>query len=206
MAGIELAPLQVPPQNIVLGIPAEMREVDIAPAVCEAFDALIARLRSRGTTIRNVSVAGWKPGRLRRAGLLLAETEAGEEFGTDLDPGGAGFSDTFRALIDYGRKADPVLLAAARATLAAARTATAAALEGIDALLMPTAPQPPFLHGAPVPANPADLTALANAAGLPAIAFPLPEKGTSLPASAQIVGKGKDEIRLLAIAETVAGA
>jgi aspartyl-tRNA(Asn)/glutamyl-tRNA(Gln) amidotransferase subunit A len=195
MAGLDLSPLLVPLRELVLGIPAEIREVD-----------LVARLKRRGTTIRTVSVAGWEPGRLRRAGLLLAEAEAAEEFGADLDRGGAGFSDMFRALVDHGRRADPERLAAARARLATARSATAAALASVDALLMPTAPQKPFPHGAAVPANQADVTALANAAGLPAVAFPIPDMGEGVPASAQLLGAPNHEAGLLAIAEAVAGA
>ena len=67
-------------------------------------------------------------------------------------------------------------IAAAYRQMSALRFATLHALATVDALLMPTAPQRAFPHGAPVPANQADLTAIANIAGCPAVAFPLPAR------------------------------
>ncbi|MFN0116463.1 MAG: amidase [Paracoccaceae bacterium] len=187
------------------GVPDEAMRAEIAPGVRAAFTDFCERLAAEGAEVRQVSVAGWDPGGLRRAGLLVAEAEAGALYGADLDRGGDGFSDQFRALVAYGRAARPEKIAAARASLARAERSVAGALAGIDALLMPTAPQLPFPHGAPVPPDQADLTALANAARAPAVAFPIAVPGGGHPASAQLVGPAGSEARLIALARAAVG-
>jgi aspartyl-tRNA(Asn)/glutamyl-tRNA(Gln) amidotransferase subunit A len=114
-----------------------------------------------------------------------------------------GFSTTFRALVSYGRTTQGSRVAAAYRQLGTMASQAWRSVAGFDALLLPTAPQRAFLHGAPVPANQADLTALANAAGLPALAFPLPCPDGGLPASAQLVGAVMSEPRLLAMGQAL---
>ncbi len=75
------------------------------------------------------------------------------------------------------------------------------ALDTCDVLLMPTAPQRAFAHGTPVPADQADFTALANIAGLPAIAVPWPAEG--LPASVQLIGRPHAEALIVGVAEAL---
>ena len=75
------------------------------------------------------------------------------------------------------------------------------ALDDCDLLLMPTAPQRAFAFGTPVPPDQADFTALANIAGLPAIAIPWPSDG--LPASVQLVGRAYAEAQIVGIAEAL---
>ena len=187
-----------------LAVPEGLDRVGIEPAVAEAFAALLDRLRAAGAELLRATVPGWDPGRLRRAGLLVCEAEAADLLGPAIDQNPAGFSPAFRTALDYGRDAPGVRVAAAYRALALARPALRAALAGADALLMPTAPQRAFRHGDPVPANQADLTALANAAGAPAVAFPIPAPAGGLPASAQIVGRPWSDGRLIGIARAVA--
>jgi aspartyl-tRNA(Asn)/glutamyl-tRNA(Gln) amidotransferase subunit A len=66
---------------------------------------------------------------------------------------------------------------------------------------MPTAPQRAFAHGTPTPPDQADFTALANIAGLPAIALPWPADG--LPASVQIVARSHAEALIVGLAEAL---
>jgi aspartyl-tRNA(Asn)/glutamyl-tRNA(Gln) amidotransferase subunit A len=63
--------------------------------------------------------------------------------------------------------------------------------------MMPTAPQCAFPHGEEAPADQADLTALANFAGLPALSVPVPGEG--LPASVQLIGHPFGEAALLSV-------
>jgi aspartyl-tRNA(Asn)/glutamyl-tRNA(Gln) amidotransferase subunit A len=208
MAGQDMAAPPPALRGLRLGLPAEATEVDLDPAVDAAFTAFLARLRAAGVEVVPVAVAGWSPAADRRAGLLISEAEGAAVLAADLDAdaaaGGGGFSPAFRALLAYGRAAAPDRIAAARARLASLQAAAAAALQGVAALLLPTAPQRPFPHGAPVPANQADLTALANLARLPAVAFPIAAGDGGFPASAQVLGAPGSEARLVALAAALA--
>ena len=91
---------------------------------------------------------------------------------------------------------DPALLARVRDTLTDA-------LGDDGVLLMPTTPQVAFPHGERAPATQADFTALANVAGLPALACPAGRDGTGLPVSVQLVGPAGSETRLIALARAL---
>jgi aspartyl-tRNA(Asn)/glutamyl-tRNA(Gln) amidotransferase subunit A len=180
-----------------------MASVDIEAGLAAAFAAFRARIADRGVVLHPVSVPGWEPDRLRRAGLPVSEAEGAAVLGADLDRGGPGFSGEFRNLLTFGRRADPARIAAARELIRSKEDAVAEALDGVDARVMPTAPQRPFPHGAAVPANQADLTALANRARVPAVAFPIPAADGAFPASAQLVGPPGSEERLIDLAEAL---
>ena len=184
-----------------LGVPDYAALATCEPVVLESFSAFLERLRRAGVALKPIEIAGWDPGKARRAGLLLSEAEGGALIGTDLDRGGAGFSDEFRKLIDYGRSARGERVANAYREIETLRLSAQAALRGVDAIVLPTAPQRAFPHGTPVPANQADFTAIANIAACPAVAFPLPASDDGLPASAQVIGPRWSEHRLLDIAE-----
>ncbi len=84
--------------------------------------------------------------------------------------------------------------------LARTRDTLRAAVDEETILLMPTAPQTAFPHGR-APANQADFTALANIAGLPALALPAGWSDDGLPASVQLVGAAASEATLFAVAQ-----
>ncbi len=172
-----------------------------ASDVLKAFDALLRALESNGVPLRPVALPDWDPGRLRRAGLLVSEAEGAHAFSEALAAPGPGLSEQFRSLLTYGQTLPAARLVAALAALRATRPMLLQAMAGSDALLMPTAPQTAFAHGTPVPANQADLTALANAAGVPAVAFPLPFASGELPSSAQLVGRPGDDLLLASWAD-----
>lgn len=185
-----------------LGIPRRDATAE-EPEVTAAFDALVSALEASGAEMVTVEVAGWDPTQMRRAGLLVAEAEAGHLLADLLDADDPGLSRDFKAALAFGRKVLSPRLVAAHAALRTMRPAVLAALDGVEALLLPTAPQRAFAHDTPVPVNQADYTALANAAGLPAVAFPLAAPG--LPASAQLLGRAFDDRRLIQLGDRVAG-
>lgn len=186
---------------IVLGVPDYAALAECEAVVLESFGRFLDLLRDAGVILKPIAVDGWAPGKARRAGLLLSEAEGGVLFGADLDKGGDGFSEGLRALINYGRAARGERVASAYRELEHLRYATWGAFGEIDAILLPTAAQRAFLHGAPVPANQADFTALANIAACPAVAFPVPAADGGLPISAQLMGPRWSEHGLLAMAE-----
>lgn len=160
-----------------LGLPREIDAVETEPAVREAFARALDRLRDLGATIQPVAIPGWSPGRARRDGLLISEAEAAELHPELMGPDGTttpqGVSESFAAALRYGRDASAARLAGAYRRTAEIGVAARAALAGLDAFILPTAPQTAFAHDAPVPAGQADFTALANFAKLPAVSVPV---------------------------------
>lgn len=171
------------------------------PEVAELFTAFVSRLERRGASIRQEGFQGLDLGKLRRAALLVAEVEGSCLLEAEMAAGDR-YSESFRAMLDYGRRASAARVALAYRELARAKVALLASLSHVEALLLPTTPQRAFPHDAPVPANQADFTVLASAADAPAIAMPLPADA-GLPASAQLIGSPYGEARLFAIAEAL---
>lgn len=183
-----------------IGLPRPIQAAPMEPAISTAWAEAATRLGELGATIVAVEVPHWDPGAVRRAGLLLIEAEAAA-LHAELLASSSAATQAFRAALAYGRDAGTVRLAKALFRLAEVRAGALRALDACDALLMPTAPQRAFPHDAPTPADQADFTALANIAGLPAIAIPWPAK--DLPASVQLVGHAWDEARLVGLAEAL---
>lgn len=186
-----------PPRALRIGLARPAGCIALESAVAEAVARAVARLRASGMLFVEMPMPRWEPGATRRAGLLLAEAEAALSHTALLaDPAAA--SPAYRAALAHGRDSGALRIVRALDRLAQARAAALAALDGCDALLMPTAPQGAFARGAPPPTDQADFSALANAAGLPAIAVPvaLPD---CLPASVQLVGHPWAEASLVAL-------
>jgi aspartyl-tRNA(Asn)/glutamyl-tRNA(Gln) amidotransferase subunit A len=193
---------EAPLHGLRVGLPQPLHAAPMEPAIRLAWEQAAQRLRDFGATVIDIGVPGWDPGTTRRAGLLLIEAEAAALHEALIeDP--AATSPGFRAALQYGRDAGTVRLARAQFRLAEARAGALRALDACDALLMPTAPQRAFAFGTPTPADQADFTALANIAGLPAIAVPWPAAG--LPASVQIVGRAYAEAQIVGLAEALGG-
>lgn len=169
-------------------------------APMEAAIADAARAALAGLSLDEAPMLLWRPGAARRAGLLLVEAEGAVVHAALLDDPTAA-SAGFRSALAYGRDAGTPRLVRALEEIARARAAAWRALASADALVLPTTPQRAFPQGAPTPADQADFTALANLAGLPAIAFPVPAPDGGLPGSLQLVGPPWSEGRLVAIAE-----
>lgn len=183
--------------EVTFGVPDFAVLADCEPIVIDGFARLTAALEKAGATLRPVTIAGWSPGELRRAGLLVAEVECAEVMGAAKD--GPGVSDEFRAMLEYGRNAGALRLARAYRQLQVLTTAFENAMVGLEGLLLPTVPQRAFAHGGEVPDNQADFTVLANVAGAPAITMPLAAADGGLPVAAQVVGPRHHDHRLIAI-------
>jgi aspartyl-tRNA(Asn)/glutamyl-tRNA(Gln) amidotransferase subunit A len=183
--------------------PARARLARALPAWQAAMEEAVrdaAEHALRGLAHTDAAMPLWRPGAARRAGLLLAEAEAAVAHAALLnDPHAA--SAAFRDALAHGRDAGTSRLVRALEAIARARAAAWRALASADALILPTAPQRAFPQGAPPPPDQADFTALANLAGLPAIAFPVAARDGGLPASLQLVGPPWSEGRLVAMAE-----
>jgi aspartyl-tRNA(Asn)/glutamyl-tRNA(Gln) amidotransferase subunit A len=185
--------------DLTLGVPDYEALAECEPMVVDSFKQLMTALETAGAVLRPITVQGWVPGALRRAGLLVSEVEGAEIFGGVMD--GPGLSEPFRAMLDYGRNAGAPRLARAYRQLQVLAVAFENAMARLDGLLLPTAPQRAFAHGGNTPVNQADFTALANVAGAPAITMPLAAGDGGLPVAAQIVGPRHHDHRLIAMGQ-----
>ena len=191
------------PQDIVLGVPKYDSLVPCEPQITAAFERLLSMVHNAGIQLVPIEISKWEPSRLRRAGLLVTEAEAGHLLGKSLDEDPTGFSDDFRAMISHGRTATGSKVSAAYRYLAEVRFNVRQSLNGMHAIILPTAPQRAFLHGTAVPNSQADFTVLANVAELPALAFPIPALDNGLPASVQLVGNAFSDGELVALGEVI---
>lgn len=189
--------------SLTFGMPVQIREVDCEDAVLLGLQRATEAIRRLGGDVVEIDLKEWRPSKSRRAGLLVTEAEGAVELADLIDKPGA-ISDQLQALLNYGRQAPSEKVAAARVEIAAAAESIETAFEEVDAILMPTTPQRAFPHGDPIPANQADLTALANFSGCPAVAFPVALQGETLPASVQLLAPRNSDPRLLAWAEALA--
>ena len=183
-------------------------QVDLSDDVVLAFADVLHMLTGQGIEVTKITLDGWDPGKARRAGLLLAEAEAADHYRSDRDRYPSAFSKAFAELLDYGANAKSDRLINAEKTIRRAGRMFDSLFQTADLLLMPTAPQTAFPFDQPTPSNQADLTALANFAGAPAVSLPIALAGNGLPIGLQIVGqRGADRVVLDAAAalETMVG-
>lgn len=186
-------------QGLRLGVPDVAALTECEDEVLAGFEDFKTVLTDAGAVLTPVEVAGWSPGSMRRAGLLISEVEGAEILGDRVD--GPGLSDAFRAMLDYGRRAGSARLARAYRLAQQLSVAFDHVIDGFDGILLPTAPQRAFAHSASVPAGQADFTALANIAGVPALTLPIKAPDGGLPCAAQIIGPRGSDDRLIAMGE-----
>jgi len=177
----------------------EFNQVELSDDVRRAFENSLYRLHQDGVDLHDVSIEGLQPDRLRRAGLLLAEAEAAKHFAEDRGRFPSAFSESFAAMLDYGAKATSEKLNAAENLIDHVAEEFEALFEKIDLLIAPTAPQTAFSFDDEAPANQADLTALANVAGAPAISLPI--LSAHLPVGLQLIGRRGTDALVLRAAE-----
>jgi aspartyl-tRNA(Asn)/glutamyl-tRNA(Gln) amidotransferase subunit A len=138
--------------------------------------------------------------RARLSGFVIAARQAEATFADALRANPQGFSPAFRASLDFGRGFSDAALAEGEAQLAATAQALRSVLLTADAILLPATPQPAFPHAGPAPVSQADFTALANIAGLPAVALPSGWTRDGLPVGVQLMGRAGSESMLLDLA------
>ncbi len=188
-----------------IGLPDATDGVDVEPQVRAALHSAIAALRATGAEVVPVHVPGWDPSALRRAAFILTEHEGATALADDLARGD-GFSQGVRGLLNFGRDLPARKLAAAVGEVRRAAMGLRDTFEQVDAIVTPTTPQRAIRAQDAAPANQADFTALANAAGVPAIAVPVQVPGETRPASVQLTGRAWSEAALIAQAVSLEAA
>jgi aspartyl-tRNA(Asn)/glutamyl-tRNA(Gln) amidotransferase subunit A len=164
--------------------------VDVQPAVRAAYEKACILL---DLPIEHLCLAD-SLSDIRMAGFSMAGLWLIDHLGTARTDCADQLSDELKFLLKIceDSSVQPDILARTRDTLRGV-------VDEETIFLMPTAPQTAFAHGR-APANQADFTALANIAGLPALALPAGWSEDGLPVSLQLVGAAASEATLLTVA------
>jgi aspartyl-tRNA(Asn)/glutamyl-tRNA(Gln) amidotransferase subunit A len=179
-----------------VAIPQTGKLKDLTPEVAAAFEG--ARRKLGDTGIEAVPIdTDFDFARIRADAFVLTEIEAAETLGAE-----KGLSGGLRKLLDYGRGISLTERHGIDARLNAVADRAREIVNRDCYILLPTVAEPAFAHGERAPAGQADFTALANVAGLPALAVPMPASGR--PVSIQLIGPEGSEHALLALAGELA--
>jgi aspartyl-tRNA(Asn)/glutamyl-tRNA(Gln) amidotransferase subunit A len=190
------------PEEIVLGVPKDWGAIEMDSDLRRTIGELIDRAQSGGARIAPIDFSPYDFGKIRRHCLLIIEAE-GMKAHPGLESDTAGFSDQFVKMLRWGAGQPPEKLAAAYRAVDEAADFIRGLLTGITALLLPTTPGPAFAFTSGAPHNLGDFAAMANVAGLPAIALPVGLSQAGLPLSVQCIGQ--DDGAALAAADFLAG-
>lgn len=192
-----------PPREgpLVVGVP-DCSALDVDDDIVQACETGLVRLRSLGHHVVPLPGPAIEPGRLRRAGLLVCEAEMLVEHAADWAGRRADFSPALAAMLTWAESKTARDFAAADRLLDAGAVTVQRWLAACDVVAWPTTPQRAFAFGSPVPVNQADLTCLANMAGVPALSLPLSVAEGGLPIGLQLIGTIGSERTLIALAES----
>lgn len=181
-----------------IGVPSVVAEMPLQAPVRKALADLCDRLTASGARVSEVPVPQWEPASARRAALLLCELRGHEFWSQALGPQLPGLSESFAALLRYPLSLPAEKIERARAQVERVRTQAGAVFGEVELLLMPTTPHVAFATGDAAPPDQADLAALANLLGAPALAFPWHSQ--PLPVSFQWLAPAGQDLRLLGLA------
>jgi aspartyl-tRNA(Asn)/glutamyl-tRNA(Gln) amidotransferase subunit A len=181
----------------------------VEPDVRRSFDQALHRLHERGVFLTSCDTLTTDALATTYVHIVLSEAAAWHA--AYLDSRGQDYTPTVRARLESGREISAVDYLRARDQQTALRRAVDAALEGADALVLPTLPivapllgadevtlGPPGTERVAVRAAMLRHTHLFNLTGHPAISLPIP--GDGLPVGLQLVGRLGRTPDLLAVA------
>ena len=183
--------------------PMQLAELGVQSDIASAFAALIDTLKEAGHELQPVDLGHLDLGAFRRAGLLVCEADMLTVSSAWFDADPDALSAELAALLDWARGKSDQDLARANSLLDQGACEMMTLLADVDAWLSPTTPLlAPAMDETP-PTGMADLTALANMAGVPALSLPMPLAGADLPAGLQIAGHEGSDYRLLKTARQI---
>ncbi len=189
--------------HLRLGRLTELAGLGVQTMVSEHFEQICLRLDRQLGAMREVTINDFDFGRTRRAGLLLCEAEMLVEHAQDWQQRRSSFSPPLQRLLEFGAARSATDLVSAERALDQAINLLRGIFSEIDVLLTPTTPQPAFPHDAPVPDNQADLTSIANFAGVPALSLPMGQTADGLPLGLQLIGPVGSDLQLMSLAARI---
>lgn len=190
-----------------LGVPRRYLEGALAPGVRAAFEAWLGAAADRGASVVDADPADLDQAPAAYTPLVRAEAAWVHRAALAADPG--VFGAAVRGPLLAGREISAVDYLDRRAARARVRAGLAAALRGVDALVLPATPVPAPLLGAttvelesgPAPHRDAflRLTVPFSLAGVPVVAVPA-GRVDGLPVGVQVVTAYGDDDRALDLA------
>ena len=162
-------------------------EIEVRSDVMQAFEAALTLLREQGAQIVDIRLKRYGFGKSRREGLIISEWEGYAEHADVMAENPQGFSDGFTKMLQWGARQGEARYQEALAVLDASGLDAAEAFAKVDFIAAPTALEPGFPFGDPVPASQADLTAFADFAGVPSTSVPMGLSREGLPLGLQIM-------------------
>ncbi len=205
MADRKAVPSAHPPGSSVfnLALPAHLDDLGLTDEVRHAFEQGVQRLQRAGYVLHPVDFSKCDFPALRKAGLFLCEAELLGTLSQTLAEHRGDMPPDLLGMLDFIGKRSAQDIGSAVAALVRGGQFLTQRTSPFDALLLPTTPHTAFDMNAAVPHNQADLTAMANMSGAPAISLPLPVAPGALPVGLQLVGHRGHDAQLLGIAHAV---
>ncbi len=184
-----------------IGVLDQAWTAELTEEVAAGFAQAEKVLQDLGANLVPLSLPEMTPGTLQKPALLVIEAEGADALAEPLRQTPEAFSDVLKSMLAYGHDAPAERLVHARHLLAEAGSAVRKALEQVDLIASPTAPQTAFSFTDPAPVNQAGLTMLANLSGCPAITLPCGVAPSGLPLALQLIARPFDEAGLLGAAQ-----
>jgi aspartyl-tRNA(Asn)/glutamyl-tRNA(Gln) amidotransferase subunit A len=200
-------PLATPdwePGQLRAGLIADLAAIGVAAPMRMLFERAVAVLGNELGQHCTVDFSDYDFARIRRAALLIMESELAVELESDLAGAAHPVSPRLRAMIDYARSKSSVDYARADRVLDAGVLKARRIFDEVDVLVLPTVPHGPYPLTERERASDADLTSFASIAGCPAVSLPMGFLPDGLPAGLQLVGPPGSDLRLLELAEICA--
>ncbi len=189
--------------GLTVGTIATFDGTQIEPEILVAYEESKRALAAAGATLVDVRLPGYDFTRVRRECLLMIEMEGSAIHAEAIASNPDGFSAEFRSMIAFGGKQTGTRAAVSYRRFGEVRTLLANAVESVDVMLLPTAPQTAFAFGQTVPVNQADLCGIANILEAPAGCIPWGTGRGGLPISMQIVGRRFDDDLVLDVLQVM---
>ncbi|MEZ5443164.1 MAG: amidase [Lysobacterales bacterium] len=187
-----------------LGRLTKLSALGVNQGVADVFERRCAAIEANtGRSLQPVDLSDHDFTRSRRAGLLLCEAEMLVEHAADWLQHREGWSPAVQQMLSYAQSRSAADLIGAERQLDASITRLRRVFAEVDLLLLPTTPQTAFAWDTPVPVNQADLTAIANFAGVPALSLPAGNTVDGLPVGLQLMGPVGSDLQLMALAARI---
>jgi len=182
-----------------------LEQTGVESDVLSVFAGAIAHFASAGAELSSRSIADYDFSAARRAGLLLCEADMLVEQQAWIEEQVSAYPKDLLKLLEWVRGKTAVDIMRAETVVDRAVLKQRELMDGCDFLLLPTTPQGAFAFGDPVPSGQADLTALANMSGYPALSVPMGFSAKGMPLGLQIVGRPGSELQLLKVGQWFSG-